>query len=84
MEIFNSKIKKLNNLKKNSDFIDLSIFYHLKKCVFADCDSCRFINRIIEIYLLFCPNQEKREKAKEEIVTEFQKNMAHSIHFTYF
>ena len=37
MEIFNSKIKKLNNLKKISEFIDLSIFYHLNKCVFADC-----------------------------------------------
>ena len=46
--------------------------------------SCRFINRIIEIYLLFYPNQEKGEKAEEEIVIEFQKNLAHSIHFTYF
>ena len=36
------------------------------------------------MYLLFYPNQEKGEKAEEEIVIEFQKNLAHSIHFTYF
>ena len=36
MEIFKSKIKKLDNLKSIGEFIDLLAFYHLNKCVFKD------------------------------------------------
>lgn len=70
-EIFESKIKKMDNLKMISEFMDLLNFYHLKKCIFKDCNSCWVIDRITQIYILFYPNYKKEDG--EALVFEFQK-----------
>lgn len=70
-EIFESKIKKMDNLKMISEFMDLLNFYHLKKCIFKDCNSCWVIDIITQIYILFFPNYKKKDG--EALVFEFQK-----------
>ena len=72
MDIFESKIRKMDNLKTIGDFIDLLIFYHLKKCIFKDYDSCQFIDSITQIYILFYPNSEMEEEDEEVLVDELE------------
>ena len=73
MEIFKSKIKKLDSLKSIGEFIDLLAFYHLNKCVFEDCGNCWFIDRITQIYILFYPNSDKEEEDRSVLVEKLQK-----------
>ena len=44
-KIFESKIRNIDRWKIIGDFIDLTNFYHLKKC-----ENCRFIDRTTQIY----------------------------------
>ena len=72
MEIFKSKIQKLDSLKSIGEFIRLLTFYHLFRCVFKDCDNCQFITRITQIYILFYPNGEKEEEDGSVLVEKLQ------------
>ena len=73
MEIFKSKIRKLDTLKSIGEFIDLITFYHLSKFAFKDCGNFRFIDRITQIYILFHPNCKREEEDESVLVEKLQK-----------
>ena len=49
--IIEIEIKKLYDLNKVGNFIDLVTYYHFKRCKHSNCSNCQFIDSITNIYI---------------------------------
>ena len=69
--IIEIEIEELNNLEKFGQFIDLTTFYHLRRCRHNFGNNCTFIDKITNVYIENFHNEENGINNLQKLCREY-------------